>query len=261
MPSILQNINNFFVDNEVSRFIFNIKALDRGNKGKPLSTLFSVNYLNDKDISVKLYFELYKLYTASTIIKFLPTADDYMRYQALWNKRVNSSLCFGIKRINNINTRYFHVKIDPIYNKKLINFNPKFLKIPFDIFTEEVGISYEYGKTVLEKKYFYIKSRENIIKFFKAYNINPAFMTTIDHIEYTEFNNESKYIIVKKYDASCDVIMNELNKLNNSFMVEHVKEIDKIYNMKPCFFGNYNDTNIISIYFSLTKSGLPKIEI
>jgi len=251
----LSELDIFLKNNEVKAFIDNINTISRGKKHKKLSTLLGVNIDSNKIISVKLYFEIYRLFLKSEIIKFLPTSEDFFRYQLYWNKSIDSSLCFGIKKINNEIIRYFHIKLDPCFNKKFTkDFTPKFLKQSFND-NNHIGISYEYGKKQTKiKRYYYLKDDKSINDFFVNYNINPDNLIDLDHIEYTEFDTESKYILVKKFNANKQHIYKEVKTaVQENNCIDLIK---KELNLDPCFYGKYNDAAITSVYFSLTRTGL-----
>jgi len=241
------NFKSFLLSNQVSTFFNKYKNIIGNNN--TLAVLISKNYKNKSTISTKIYCELrdnnvdiYKNFFTDTLLieQLLP----------FWNKDRESSLCVGLKYIESekIYVPYFHIKFN--YNK-IINLN--IYKPEKSILPENNlrGISIEFYKTPVIKKYFYYNSileKEFFSKKFKLHQL-PS------HFEYTEYNNLNKMIFVYENNTNIKTTTNIL-KLKNKKINSDIKSTYKLYKVLPCFYGKYISDDVTSVYWSLTKKKL-----
>jgi len=255
----------FYNNDSTQNFINNINNLNRGQKKDPLSTLISFNFYKETVHTFKLYAELFKSFSEDEILKFLPETTQFEKYFPYWNNTRNSSLCFGIKLNNDLEPIYYtHIKFDPnkrIFDKFSKFKNPKMLDITYNYEEVETGISFEYYKqTCTEKRYWYFYDDENKNKICKKFDMSNEY---INHIEYTEYDdNTSKIIMVYDYPQDwggtnigtpTNYVYEQLKKHNHELIDNCVDFFKNEFDILPKYFGSYNNSEIISIYWSLTK--------
>lgn len=251
---------HFYNSKAISDFITKINSLKRGFKdikktGYPsrLSTLLSFNFKNKKIVNFKVYCEIFREFNDNEILQFLPESENFKKYFKFWNRELPSSLCFGIK-INRklIPTQYFHIKfIDTLLPEfkdcKIFKERPTF---------NRTGISFEYEKNKIVKKYyFYYTNKEDISYFLEKNNINEK-IENVDHIEFTEFDTgEQKIIVVYHYQnfSSFDVIREKF--YNVPSIKRSVEYFKQTHDILPSYIGIYKNTTL-GIYWSISSKPL-----
>lgn len=256
-------LKKFYNNKNVLEFIHNINTVGRGFKvispdfiPQPLSTLISFNFNNSGKIALfKLYCEIFRKFDKEQILIFLPTADHFQKYFKFWDKKIHSSLCFGIKLNRKFQPiKYFHIKFGN--NKDIISEFADlkiFNTIPYN--NHNIGISYEYMEDkFLQKKYVYFKVKNEIQKILRQFNLVEN-IDIIDHIEYTSFNKNEKIIIVYKLDNFKDPEYT-YNLFKGQIKNSSKKCVDffkKSFGLLPVYGGSY-DNNTMSLYWSLTNN-------
>lgn len=263
-------LKKFYYNEEVLKFINNINTVGRGfkiippnTKPQPLSTLISFNFNKTGKIALfKIYCEIFRKFNNDEVLNFLPNADHFQKYFSFWDKKIHSSLCFGIKLNRKFEPiKYFHIKFGN--NKKIAQefFNLKIFDIiPYN--NHELGISYEYkGNKFIEKKYVYFKAKNEIQKILKNFNLIEN-INIIDHIEYTSFNNSEKIIVVYKLEnfKTPEYAYNLLRDKIKNTSKRCVCTFKTSFGLLPVYGGSY-DNNIISLYWSLTNNKFLSPEI
>jgi len=247
---------NFYNSLPIQNFIKNINSIDRGIKdinktGYPskLSTLISFNFRENELLNFKIYCEIFRKFKKYEILKFLPTDKEFSYYFNYWDTELPSSLCFGIKvNTNHDVTQYFHIKLNCVLREftecKIYKTRPSFTR---------TGISYEYTKEQIKKKYYFYYTKTEDIEFFKnTYNLVLE-NGCIDHIEFTEFDDgEQKIIVVYSYknEAAYSNIQKEFFQYNT--LKQCVEYFVQDHNLLPCYFGVYKN-NTIALYWSITE--------
>lgn len=251
------------------------------------SKLCGVDYYLEKR-TFKLYIELKNVPDVSCIQEFFPNEliEDFLEYTKYWKRERESSLAFGIKVDENLNTRlYYHVKFDEHYNFK----NPhqsildRFKLLQVNLNKKLKGISIEFDentKNIVTKNYYYVHNKFEILKILAYENKKQSAVSLdMDELEiYTKTDPTTskdtyKINIIKdifgqykktSYEGISDSFSDILYiKAKNLLSVyenipyeyrEKVKEDSNILQAEPWYVGKTSDKKITSVYFSLTKN-------
>ena len=255
----------FYNNKNVLKFILNINRLNRGKKNisssnEKLSSLISFNFIKNKISTFKVYCEIFRKFSSSEILTFLPTDNDFLYYFKFWDNFLHSSLCFGIKLNRKlVPIYYFHIKFGK-NSYKLNEFKLLSIFKNINYNSHNFGISYEYRSIndYIKKFYVYFFKEDEIMYLLNKFNIieDPI---NIDHIEYTELSNgDNKIIIVYKLNnfKTSTLAKNQLYK-KNSILERSIDFFLNEFGILPTYFGKYKNTTT-SVYWSLTDNILNK---
>lgn len=263
--TFLNVFKQFYNNKNIVKFIYNINKLDRGKKNinnefNKLSSLISFNFYKKKIYSFKIYCEVFRQFFPNEILKFLPTDKDFNYYLNFWDNSIHSSLCFGIKldrKYNPIN--YFHIKFGK-YSSELNEFKKLNIFKEITYKNHKLGISYEYRSinNFVKKYYVYFYNKLEIMYLLKKYSLEED-VSIIDHIEYTEFNNNDKIIVVYKLDnfKTPYLTKKQLYKSGNKIIKNCIDFFNNEFGILPVYFGKYKN-HTLGLYWSLTNNILNK---
>ena len=256
-------------------FCTNIKSLNLNEYAK----LCGIDYFME-NLAFKLYIELKEAPSKETCKTFLQNdnvVDLFLKNLPYWKPERVSSLAFGIKIDNLFDVRtYFHIKFDEnyVFETPNVALLARFKAIGVDFNKRLKGMSVEYNLNTSElvnKNYYYITNKAEIIKILNYENIKKESFTINDLKEleiyttpslykvniikqyvYEDVMNSKPYLNLRSYGDK-DIFNESVYKLIPPEYHEKVKHHSAYLKIDPYFVGLTSDKKRISVYFSLTN--------
>jgi hypothetical protein len=201
------------------------------------------------DIQFKNYYELKEIPSDEMLSEFLPEIESFKMVSQFWDNSIKSSLALGLKLDKN-ETRYFHVK----FGKKtpfVMMPKPPILIGLLEYKHPDGGISYEYTKKKVVKKYYlYIEDKNDMEKVL-AFTKMEANVLELECLEcyYTDdkdFKVNLIYESPKFTKPDLGHLGEETNKTYKKvveFLLEH---------NKPVWYVGKTKSGKVSVYFTAT---------
>lgn len=217
----------------------------------PYTSYFGLNYSKNKIESIKFYFITFKKIPIEKLKKFFPPIEGVNHIY----KDFIESFDFSKENIRNMGVT-FSIKIN---SKKEISYSfyqqhknfvisPQKLNLPEheaqlrnNFYVKEFNKDSEY-----EKNYYLIMNKKNIDFLLDFFNVKYISSEHIQGIEYAEFEDSKKMVLVIPNNESKTVFINNNNDLNFKKLKE---DIEKRYDLVSEFPGLYHKSDKKTVYF------------
>jgi len=176
----------------------------------PDMNYIGLNFSGGKIVSLKFYFSVYRAVAQRDVLRFLPSADDFMRYYHLWEpskiRTGNHTGCaFTVKFKNSQDPEFgFHYRLKSNAESFHLVGEPESMPYKLSSFGTRPGMNYEYGTTgeVRRRRYYYLEKQEH--KDYIAKRFYWPFASQCRLCEMTEYAGGAKVIFwtpdyIKKY--------------------------------------------------------------
>lgn len=251
----LEEVQVFFSHPEVIRMYQSF--LQVRDRDFPDQNYIGINFKNDKIVSIKFYFAVYRRLSPREIAMFLPDAMDFLTYYHLWdstNSRSNehTGCTFEVKfKGSSDPVLGFHYRLRPTNEAYKLVGSAQTLPFDASLLGTRPGINYEYEKSrVLRKRYYYFESKEQ--KSYLAKRFNKPFIEQCAFAEFAEFDGEAK-VNVWRLDYSEE---NMMRPSGFSVIAQRViTDIRKKYGLINISDGYYEQDGTAATYFFGTKGG------